>query len=83
MCAGPIGEPLEGEPSWRFAMVAGVHYPSRGFFADLISSKWMQSNLQGKSLGDTFNCITVPFREDVRTMPADALVQQATASAKL
>lgn len=64
-------------------MVAGVHYPSRGFFADLISSKWMQSNLQGKSLGDTFNCITVPFREDVRTVPAEALVQQATASAKL
>ena len=64
-------------------MIAGVHYPSRGFFADLISSKWMQSNLQGKSLGDTFNCITVPFREDVRTVPAEALVQQATASAKL
>ena len=64
-------------------MVAGVHYPSRGFFADLISSKWMQSNLLGKSLGDTFNCITVPFREDVRTVPAEALVQQATASAKL
>ena len=64
-------------------MVAGVHYPSRGFFADLISSKWMQSNLQGKSLGDTFNCITVPFTEDVRTVPAEALVQQATASAKL
>ena len=64
-------------------MVAGVHYPSRGFFADLISSKWMQSNLQGKSLGDTFSCITVPFREDVRTVPAEALVQQATASAKL
>ena len=64
-------------------MVAGVHYPSRGFFADLISSKWMQSNIQGKSLGDTFNCITVPFREDVRTVPAEALVQQATASAKL
>jgi len=43
----------------------------------------MQSNIQGKSLGDTFNCITVPFREDVRTVPVEALVQQASASAKL
>ena len=56
---------LDGEPSFKWENIGGVHYPNRGFMADMVRSKWMVGTIQKKSLGDQMNFITVPFSSTV------------------
>ena len=71
---------LEGEPEYRWSNIAAVHYPNRGFTADLMSSKWMVKTIQGKSPGDQQNFLTVPFS---RTLDLAEVPERTAAAAAL
>ena len=77
-----IGIPMANLPgekiNLKWSSIAGVHYPTRDFMADLIRSRWMVGNIQTKSLGDSLNYLTVPFsstldlKEPLPTLPMSA-----------
>ena len=62
-----IGHPVALEGNARFSSIFVVHYPSAGYFADLLSSQFFHSVIGDHRVGDNCTVPTVPITEKVRS----------------